>query len=121
MEKNKTTILDSYSVHGRGVLLELSHIHEGFSTGTLLTSQPSNLKWEISCRILFKHAGTQQKLFANEETQYMLLHFANEGRRTQSVQLILEKENKNIFQYFVKPVGHHHKPEKGDILTVEIN
>jgi hypothetical protein len=121
MEKDKTTILDSYSVHGRGILLELSHAQEGFTKGTLLTSHPSNLKWEVSCRILFKHAEPKQKVFPNEEIQYMILHFANEGRRNQSILSILEKENQNIFQYFVKPVGHHYKPEKGEILTVEIN
>jgi hypothetical protein len=116
MQNHKAIMLESFSVAGRGVLVEMQHSENGLKQGTILHSIHSGLSWEIKSRVLFDHVMAAQKIFVNETISFMLLKFASTDKREESINNIKQKEASNIFQYMISPLGHEQKPEKEELL-----
>lgn len=109
---------NSFNITGRGLVVELQHFQRGLEKGTLLTSEQSGLSWEIMARILFDHAESEQVIFENESTEYMLLKFDSLEKRNQSLEDIRTNESNNIFQYYLKPIEHLKKLKEEEKLRI---
>lgn len=108
----------SFSITGKGLIVELQHFQRGLKKGTLLTSELSGLVWEVKSRILFDHLEGQQVIFENESIEYILLKFDSLIKRNQSLEDIRTNESKNIFQYYLKPVEHSNNPLEEEVLRI---
>ncbi len=93
----------------------------GIQKDTVLISSDSGLRWKVLSRILYDHTGGKQKYFESESVEFILLSFGSLSDKESSLNSIIEKERKNIFQYFVKPVGHKEKPTDGERIEIIIN
>lgn len=118
MNTVKAICKESFTIAGRGIILDLMHSEQGLKQGTILYSEKTKLEWSVECRVLFDHAVDIQKVFENEFANFMLLHFANEEKRQESRNKIIENEQNNIFQYLIKPIRHQYKPEEGEFLII---
>jgi len=111
---------DSTLITGRGYILDLVHNENGLLQGTILTSEKSKRQWELKARVLFDHAVDIQRVFNNEQTEFMLIRFSNSEMKEESRKKIKEKEDKNSFLYMIKPIGHNEKPEDGEKLIINL-
>jgi len=118
MSVTKVLSKESFSITGRGIVLDLVHAEQGLPYGTILTSKLNNRQWRLKARVLFDHAVDLQRIFKDETTEYMLLTFATEEKREESRRKIKAKEDKNIYQYFIAPINHEFKPEDGEELEI---
>ena len=110
---------NSFTISGRGIIVELQHFQQGLEKGTLLTSEQSGLSWEVKARIHFDHAEGKQLIYENESTEWILLKFNKLAERNKSLEVIQTKEADHIFQYLLKPVGHTEKPLESEGLIIK--
>lgn len=120
MNTAKAICKESFTITGRGIILDLMHSEQGLKQGTILHSEKTKLEWELESRVLFDHAVDIQKVFENEFANFMLLRFASEEKRQESRNKIIKNEKNNIFQYLIKPIGHQQKPEEGEHLIITL-
>lgn len=99
------------------MIAELKHHLNGLQGGLIIKSQSTGDEWKIKHRILFSHTYGKQKTFTNEATTHSFLSFDSIEKQIVSAKNILDKEEDNIFQYQVQPIGHKSKPVKGDKLV----
>jgi hypothetical protein len=110
-------IIDSWATSAFGVIAELQHNFKGLTSGTIIKSTTTDKEWRVKKRVLFYHTFDRQKKFVNEVTTYIHARFNSIEKQILSSENILEKEEKNVFQYQLQPLGHSSKPDVGDILT----
>jgi hypothetical protein len=108
-------VIDSWDIT-TGIIAELQHTLTGLDSGLVLRSQMTGKEWRIEKRILFYHVLDRQRKFINEKTTYMHLSFSSVDNMLTSAKNTLDKEDQNIFQYQLQPVGQHSKPTTGDTL-----
>jgi hypothetical protein len=113
MDTATAIIKDSFSITNIGIVIELQHTQNGLAKETLLTSTTSNLSWKIIARILFDHATDIQRIFTTENRNFMHCSFKSAEKYELSRKDIQDRENKNIFQYLLQPLGHNKKPLQG--------
>ena len=111
---------NSFTIKGRGIILELKHFESGLTSGSILNSKKRGLKWVIKVRILYYHTVEHQLVFENEKSDYMLLRFNSVKSKEASINQIKEKEGQNIFTYLISPVNHEEKPIEGESLELEL-
>ena len=111
---------ESFSITGRGIILELIHNTNGLHLGTVLTSKKTKKQWELKARILFDHAVDIQRVFNNEQTEFASVNFSTMEKREESRKKIKEKEDNNTYQYMIKPMEHSEKPEDGEELIINL-
>ena len=109
---------ESFQISGRGIILSLKHNYQGLAKGTLLQSENSNKKWEIQARLIYDHAIEVQKIFENEFREYVRMSFKTLENTKQSIQKIKAKEEQNIYEYMIRPVGHDSKPMEQEQLLI---
>ena len=110
---------DSFRISGRGLILELNHLEEGLPKGTVLISDKTGLRWKVIARVLFDHAVQEQRIFESESVEYMLMRFETSVKRMKSIEGIKDREKQDIYQYFMKPIGHDSKPPQGEELLID--
>lgn len=111
-------IEECFNITGRGMVLELRHSEQGLAKGTELIAGNSGKIWIVKVRVLFDHAVHEQKIFAAESTDYMLLKFNTVEKRQSSIEAIKERESNNIYRYLIEPVEHDEKPKQGVRLKI---
>ena len=92
MTTAKAICKESFTITGRGIILNLMHSEQGLKQGTILHSEKTKLDWEVESRVLLDHAVDIQKVFENEFANFMLLRFANEKQRQESRDKIIDNE-----------------------------
>jgi rubrerythrin len=110
-------IIDSWDLTSIGIVVELKHQFNGLQSGLIIKSQSTGNEWRIKKRILYSHTNGKQKMFSNETTTQSFLSFDSIEKQISSAKNILDKEESNIFQYQLQPIGHKLKPIKGDTLV----
>ena len=115
---NSIQVIDSWNLTSIGIIAELKHQLNGLTTGSIIKSQSTNKEWRVRKRILYNHTFDKQKKFLNERTTYSHLSFDNAEKLTISAQNIIDKEEQNIFQYQLQPIGQNSTLTKGDIFEL---
>ncbi len=110
---------DSFSITGRGIILELEHHESGLPAGTVLHDSDGKRKWKVNSRVLFDHAVDAHRIFENESANYMLVRFKSDEKRESSIEQVRLKESSSVFQYLIEPQGHDEKPK--NLEELEIN
>lgn len=109
-------VVDSWDLSSIGIIAELKHQFDGLQSGLILKSQSTSNEWIVKNRIMYNHTYGKQKTFTNEKTTQSFVSFYSLEKQIISAKAILEKEESNIFQYQLQPIGHKSKPLKDDIL-----
>ena len=109
-------VFDSWQTTAFGVIAELHNDFDGLASGTIIKSTTRDKEWRVKKRILFYHTFDRQKTFSNELTTYVHASFDSIEKQVISSKNILDKEEQNVFQYQLQPIGHSSKPDVGDIL-----
>lgn len=118
MKKATAIVKDSFKITRVGPIVFLCHKENGLPSGTKLTSEDSGLVWHVSSRILYSHAAEEQRLFDSESTVVHWLSFGSFKKRTDSIELIKQREEQSIFDYVLKPSNHEEKPIAGEELLI---
>ena len=63
MNTAKAICKESFSITGRGIILNLMHSEQGLKQGATMDSEKTKLEWELESRVLFDHAVDIQKIF----------------------------------------------------------
>jgi hypothetical protein len=109
-------VIESWDINAFGVIAELKHNLDGLTSGTIVKSISTGLEWQVKNRVLFYHALNKQKTFPNELTTYIHASFASIEKQVASAQNIIDKEEKDIFQYHLQPMEHSLKLKIGEML-----
>lgn len=110
-------IIDSWDITSIGIIAALKHQFNGLQSGLVVKSQSTGNEWRIKNRILFSHTYGKQKVFTNETTTHSFLSFDSIEKQIASAKNTLDKEEHNIVQYQLQPIGNKSKPVKGDTLV----
>src|SRR5689334_16082034 len=109
-------VIESWNTTTFGVIAELAHYLEGLPSGLIIKSTTTSEEWRVKQRVLYYHTFGKQRKFDVEAITYVHASFAGPENLFSSAKNILDKEEQNIFEYRLQPVGHNAKPKIGDTL-----
>ena len=113
---NTIQVIDSWSLSSGIIVSELKHQFQGLASGLIIKSQTTDKEWKVKTRLIFHHAIEKQKKFLSETTVFVHSSFGSTEKMMDSAKKFLDKEEENIFQYQLQPIGHLLKPMANDIL-----
>jgi hypothetical protein len=113
--KGFVKVTETFSIRGLGLLAELQHNENGLRKGIILRSE-NGAEWTVKSRVFYSHAGIRQKKFECEIESLMISRFVSIENREASAKKIIQKEEQNIYSYFLKK--NVLKPDAGDILEI---
>ena len=117
-KEDSIKILNSWSLTHHGIITELSYDGAGLPKGIEVASSTTKNKWSIEGRMIFNHTMDKQTRFPNEHEIFMHFSFRSLDKIKKSIQELLDKEDRGIYQYILKPIGHLEKPLDGEQLEV---
>ena len=98
-----------------GVVVEWQIDQDGLKTNSVLSSSNSGKRWKVESRILYSAFREVHKRFPFEKIQVIRTELSTENKEKLKLEMCA-KENKKIFQYYIKGVGHTLAPEVSETL-----
>lgn len=98
-----------------GAIVELQIDQEGLKANSILSSSKSGKRWKVEKRVLYSAFREVHKRFPFEKIEVIRLDIPDENKEKLKLE-ICAKENKKIFQYYIKGVGHKQVPEIAETL-----
>ena len=98
-----------------GIVAELQIDQEGLKANSVLYSANSGKRWKVESRVLYSAFREIQKRFPFEKIQVIRTDISDRSREKLKLE-ICAKENKKIFQYYIRAVGHKQIPEINESL-----
>lgn len=108
----KFKVLNSNNITNFEIIVELENVENGIPTEGVLKSLNSNLFWEVQNRII---ESTIEKRFEYEDV--IQSHINKTEPSIGNMEIIKQREEKNIRLYKIKPIGNTQKPEIGEDLV----
>jgi len=108
-------VISCHKAPSGGVIVELQIDQEGLKANSVLSSSSSNKRWKVESRVLYSAFREVHKRFPFEKIQVIRVDLSTENKEKLKLEMCA-KENKKIFQYYIKGVGHKLAPEVTEIL-----
>jgi len=98
-----------------GALVELQIDQDGLKANSILSSSKTGKRWKVERRVLYSSFREIHKRFPFEKIEVIRTDLTDESKEKLKLE-ICAKENKKIFQYYIKGVGHKLAPEVTETL-----
>lgn len=98
-----------------GVLAELQIDQQGLKVNSILASSKSGKRWKVDSRVIYSPFKEIHKRFPFEKLRVIRVDIPDENKEKLKLELC-QKENKGIFQYYIKGVRHNQCPEDQETL-----
>ncbi|HPE55272.1 MAG TPA: hypothetical protein P5514_04830 [Bacteroidales bacterium] len=116
--KVEIEVINSWTIQGQGVIVELKNLETGLEKGTRLISIHSGIEWKVKGRLIFDHTADSQKRFHNETEIQVHVSFNPEENKDTSRKSLLDNESQGIYQYLIEFDGHNEKPKQFEKLKI---
>ena len=108
----KFRVLNLNNITNFEIIVELENVENGIPTEGVLKSLNLNLFWEVQNRII---ESIIEKRFEYEDV--IQSHINKNEPSIGNEEIIIQREEKNIRLYKIKPIGNTQKPEIGEDLV----
>jgi len=98
-----------------GAVVELQIDQEGLKANSILSSSKSGKRWKVESRVLYSSFREIHKRFPFEKIQVIRTDIADHDKEKLKLEMCA-KENKKIFQYYIKGMQHKEAPEVSETL-----
>lgn len=98
-----------------GIIAELQIDQKGLKANSVLYSANSGKRWKVESRVLYSAFREVHKRFPFEKIQVIRTELSDKNKEKLKLEMCA-KENKKIFQYYIKAVGHKQIPEIAETL-----
>ena len=108
-------VISCHKAPSGGVIVELQIDQEGLKANSVLSSSNSNKRWKVESRVLYSAFREVHKRFPFEKIQVIRTELSDKNKEKLKLEMCA-KENKKIFQYYIKGERHKEAPEVGETL-----
>ena len=98
-----------------GVLAELQVDQKGLKVNSVLSSQKTGKRWKVESRVMYSPFKEIHKRFPFEKIKVIRVELTDSNIEQLKLELCA-KENKGIFQYYIKGVRHEQVPSVEETL-----
>ena len=108
-------VISCHKAPSGGVIAELQIDQEGLKANSVLSSSHSGKRWKVESRVLYSAFREVHKRFPFEKIQVIRTELSDKNKEKLKLEMCA-KENKKIFQYYIKGVGHKQAPKITETL-----
>lgn len=108
-------VVSCHKAPSGGVVAELQIDQDGLKANSILSSSKSGKRWKVESRVLYSAFREIHKRFPFEKIQVIRTELRDENKEKLKLEMCA-KENKKVFQYYIKGVGHKLAPEIDETL-----